>query len=76
MNNTTEKPEGLDALIAALTIVRKYGNISFPTHCEHDELWLCGIDPDEMSKVDREAVLELGFKIEDGGFKSYRFGSA
>ena len=32
-------------LIEALTILLKYGNPAHPTHCEHDELTICGIDP-------------------------------
>ena len=30
----------MDDLIAALTILRKYGNPQWPTHCEHDILYV------------------------------------
>jgi hypothetical protein len=65
-------------LIEALTILLKYGNPRNPTHCEHDELTICGISPKKVSKEDKARIDKLGF-IEDEGeecFKSYRFGSA
>ena len=63
-------------LIEALQIFLKYGNPDNPTHCEHDVLWICGIDPEEVSKEDKEKLDLLGFFEEDDGFKSYRYGSA
>ncbi len=63
-------------LIEALTILLKYGNPSYPTHCEHDELWICGIDSSLVSAEDKAKLDELGFFEDDGGFKSFRFGSA
>ena len=68
----------LDDLIEALQIFRKYGNPDFPTHCEHDELTICGIDPEDVSKEDKKKLNKLGFFQEDsdGCFKSFRFGSA
>ena len=66
----------MDDLIKALTIFRKYGNPDNPTHCEHDELWVC-IDSDLVSDEDKEELDKLGFfENSEGGFKSYRFGSA
>ncbi len=56
-------------LIEALTIALKYGNPSFPTHCEHDVMYLI-LDPNEVSIEDK-------VNEEDGEtFYSYRFGSA
>lgn len=64
-------------LIAALTIFLKYGNPRNPTHCEHDELWICGIDPVDVSEEDKRELARLGFHVSsEGGFQSYRFGSA
>ena len=65
-------------LIEALTILLKYGNPGHPTHCEHDELTICGIDPDDVSAKDKRRLDELGFFVSDGGgcFRSFRFGSA
>jgi hypothetical protein len=64
-------------LIKALQIFLKYGDPGWPTHCEHDELWICGIDPEDVSKEDVEKLDELGFFISsDDCFKSFRFGSA
>lgn len=65
----------MDDLIEALGIFRKYGNPRCPTHCEHDELWVCGIDPADVSDQDTVKLDELGFFVDDDGFKSFRFGS-
>ena len=67
-------------LITALTILLKYGNPRNPTHCEHDVLTICGIDPDDVSADDKHELDKLGFIVsnEDGDpcFISFRFGSA
>jgi hypothetical protein len=67
----------MDDLIEALTILRKYGNPSYPTHCSHDMLTIC-ISPDGVSDEDIQRLDELGvFDAEDEGcFASFRFGSA
>lgn len=71
------KPTGFDALIEAFQIFRKYGNPFSPTHCEHDEMWICGIHAVAVSDEDKARLLALGFFVDsDGGFKSFRFGSA
>lgn len=66
----------MDDLIEALTIMRKYtGNEPHPTHCEHDELFVC-CDPDDVSEEDKARLEELSFTPNDvDGFSSYRFGS-
>jgi len=68
----------MDNLIEALQIFRKYGNPDFPTHCEHDVLWICGISPDDVSDEDKKRLNEIGFfhNEDDDLFKSYVFGSA
>jgi hypothetical protein len=67
-------------LIEALTILLKYGNPDYPTHCEHDTLYICGIDPRDVSKEDIEKLDKLGFistkEFGENQFKSFRFGSA
>lgn len=66
----------MDDLIKALTIFRKYGNPSYPTHCEHDTLNVM-IDPAEVSEEDLAVLAGLKFLPgEDGYFYSFRFGSA
>ena len=64
-------------LIEALTILLKYGDHYAPTHCEHDELTIGNIDPDDVSEEDKNRLDELGFFVcdEDECFKSFRFGS-
>ncbi len=72
----------MDDLIAALTILRKYGNPLHPTWCEHDVLHIVEIDPAKVSAEDIDALERLGFFVhtEDKRttphFKSFRFGSA
>jgi len=66
----------MEDLIEALRIFLKYANPYSPTHCEHDELWIAGVDPGEVSSADVARLDELGFFVDDGGFKSFRFGSA
>jgi len=66
----------MDDLIEALHIFRKYGNPEFPTHCEHDVMYL-NIDYHLVSNNDKKKLDELGFfKDEDNDkFMSYQFGS-
>lgn len=72
--------EGLDGLIEALQILRKYGNPDRPTHCEHDILTICGIEPEKVSDEDKEKLNKLGFFVGDEygeeAFHSFRYGSA
>ena len=66
-------------LIEALTILLKYHNGSrWPTHCEHDIMYIVGVDPDDVNEEDKRRLDELGFfEGDDGeGFQSFRFGSA
>ena len=65
-------------LIEALTIFLKYGNPRNPTHCEHDVLTICGIDPAKVSDEDKVALDKLGFFVseEEECFQSFRYGSA
>ena len=67
-------------LIEALQILLKYGDPQWPTHCEHDKLTICGIDPSDVSDEDVAKLDELGLHTDDGlgevQFVSYKFGSA
>lgn len=65
-------------LIAALNIFLKYKDSDFPTHCEHDVLWICGYKGIEFSEEDRIELKKLGFFEDEGDdcWKSYRYGSA
>ena len=69
--------KGLDDLIEALTIFRKYGNPQSPTHCEHDTLYV-NIPFNKVNKEDIIKLHDLGFfeNTKDVGFMSYRYGSA
>jgi hypothetical protein len=67
----------LTSLIRALTILRKYGDPSHPTHCEHDVLTICGIPWSDLSEDDHAEVETLGFlEGEDDSIQSFRYGSA
>jgi hypothetical protein len=66
-------------LIEALTILLKYGDPFFPTHCEHGKLFV-NINPDLVSNEDVSHLRVLGFspgndEFESSGFVSYLFGS-
>lgn len=65
-------------LIEALQIFLKYGNPNRPTHCEHDVLTICGIEPGEVSEEDIEKLDELGFFVNEREccFQSFKYGSA
>ena len=68
----------MSKLIEALTVLLKYGDPDYPTHCEHDKLIICGIKPGEVSDEDKAKLVLLGFNVNgtEGYFYSYRFGSA
>jgi hypothetical protein len=66
----------MNNLIQALQIFIKYGNPDYPTHCEHDVLMICGIDPESVSDKDKAQLDELGFFVDGEYFKSYHYGSA
>ena len=61
-------------LIEALTIFLKHGNPHNPTHCEHDEMYVC-IDA-QVSAEDAVRLDTLGFFKSSEGWKSFRYGSA
>ena len=67
-------------LLWAITIFLKYGDPDFPTHCEHDIMYICGIDPDDVTEKDKLELAEIGFDVTDDlgikQFYSYKFGSA
>lgn len=67
----------MNDLIKALTILAKYGDPEFPTHCEHDVMYI-SIEHSEVSEEDKAELDKLGVipDNESGMFKSYRFGSA
>lgn len=66
----------LSHLIEALQILLKYGDISYPTHCEHDVLYV-SICPGNVSQDDSARLEELGFNADydEEAFSSFRFGS-
>ena len=71
----------MEDLIKALNIFLKYlddGNECSPTHCEHDELWVVGVNQHDVSEEDHAELEELGFFWDEGddSYKSFRFGSA
>lgn len=78
--STIELPDDLpDAwrdLISGLALLARGQTGSSPLHCEHDTLWVMAsaeaFTPEEIVMIDR-----LGFFVdEEGGFQSFRFGSA
>jgi len=79
----------MDKLIEALQILMKYGNPTYPFHCEHDILYIVGFEPEKISKEDRDKLYDFGIivrvageidedneKIYESEIYSYRYGSA
>ena len=65
-----------DDLQQAIPLLAKHNTGSDPFHCEHDELWVMS-DPSKYTPEELAQLEEWGFFDHgDGGFKSYRFGSA
>lgn len=52
----------MEDLIRALQIFLKYGNPTYPTNCEHDELYV-NIDASVVSEEDKKILDELGFSL-------------
>lgn len=67
----------MEDLVKAFQIFLKYGNPKYPTHCEHDEMYV-QIDPKKVSIEDIKELDKLGFMPDEGCldfFLSFRFGS-
>jgi len=71
--------DGFGNMIEACEIFRKYAGEQYaPFHCEHDTLYVCGVEPDEVSDEDKQRLDELGFIAQETpprGFVSHRSGS-
>ena len=65
-------------LIEALEIFAKYKDLPYPTHCEHDVLWIMGVTQEEVSEEDAKRLDALGFFWSDSEecWQSFRYGSA
>lgn len=68
----------MENLIKALQIFMKYSNRKYPTHCEHDILFIVGYTKEEISENDREELASLGFEWSDeySTYISFKYGSA
>ena len=68
----------MEKLIEALQIFIKYANPTYPTHCEHDTLYIMEVSRDMVSSEDHAKLDELGFLWSDGEgcYMSFRYGSA
>lgn len=68
----------MEDLIKALQILLKYGNPKYPTVCQHDILYIVGIDLKKISIEDITELENLGFNIniEESEIYSFKFGSA
>ena len=66
-------------LIEALNIFLKYGDVAYPTHCEHDIMYIFpAIAYEEFPEDEITRLNELGFIYNsdgDMGFMSWRYGS-
>lgn len=66
----------MDNLIEALQILSKYAKPKFPTHCEHDIIYV-NVDPKLVDDTDLTRLEELYFEADPSGnmFSSTYFGS-
>ena len=73
----------MEDLIKALQIFAKYEpttkfNRKYPTRCEHDVLYVCGIRANDVSDEDKAELKKLSFTNDmhyPDTFSSFRFGS-
>ena len=67
----------LKELIEALQIFAHYGNLDYPTVCEHDTMFVM-VSPSIVSPEDTLRLSALGFEasFEEDNFYSYVYGSA
>lgn len=67
----------MEDLIKALQIFLKYSNERWPTHCEHDVMYVL-VNPQQVSDEDKAELDTLGFiaDTDEDHFYSFRFGSA
>jgi len=65
-------------LIEAFQIFLKYSSDPYPTHCEHDVMYV-NVNPEIVSEEDKKRLEDLGFNSGNGEvpevFYSYKFGS-
>ena len=68
----------MEDLIKALQIFLKYANEKWPTHCEHDIMYIMGVVSSSVSQEDKDELKRLGFNVDEEteSFYSHRFGSA
>jgi hypothetical protein len=66
----------MEKLIEALQILLKYDNPKYPTHCEHDVLYI-NVDNYNVSNDDKARLEALGVieNDENGKFMSFRYGA-
>jgi hypothetical protein len=74
---TTAMPPAWADLIEGLTLLAKHStNDTSPLWCEHDTLHVCA-DGTKFADEELDRLAYLGFDVErEGGFCSFRFGSA
>ena len=66
----------MEDLIKALSIFIKYSQEKYPTHCEHDVMYV-RISPKNVSEEDCKDLESLGFiaDLDEDCFYSFHFGS-
>ena len=63
-------------LIEALTIFSNYADLEWPTNCEHDVLYIVGIDRDMVTDEDHARLEQLDFFWSEDAYMSFHYGSA
>ncbi len=73
----TDMPQSWADLLEALTLLAQHPTPDTdPFVCVHDELYVTA-DATKFTDAELDRLAQLGFDVNrDGGFRSYRFGSA
>lgn len=66
----------MNKLIEALQFLLQFmkdPDEEFPTHCEHDILYICGVDFSKMSLEDARKLDNYGFMVGDMEYDTYKY---
>ncbi len=61
----------MENLIKALQIFMRHGNVNYPTHCEHDIMYIMPNDPDNFTEEEIAELETLGFIYGEDDYDEY-----
>lgn len=67
----------MEDLIKSLQIFLRHGNVKFPTHCEHDIMYIFPNNPEGFTEEEVAELDKLGWHWDedDESWQSFKFGS-